>query len=56
MANFEAIFQGEGVEIGTLWCSYGERGDSELSEYLIGFSLFCSSASQMAVKLGQFLL
>ena len=52
--NFEAIFGGEGVEIEKIWWNCYIRGDSELSEYQIRFSLPHPIYSQINVKLGQF--
>ena len=42
------------VDIGKIWWNSYVRGDSEFSEYQIGFSVSHPTFSQIYVKLGQF--
>ena len=49
LANFEANFEGEGVEIRE------NRGGSELSEYQIRFLLSCMVRPQISIEIDLFL-
>ena len=55
LANFEANFEGEGVEIREMDWIYPERGGSELSEYQIRFLLSCMVRPQISIEIDLFL-
>ena len=55
LANFEANFEGEGVEIRENRRIYPKRGGSELSEYQIRFLLSCMVRSQISIEIYLFL-